>query len=116
MRLNHLYMKIADLVPIKLSDLINQAVHQGNYPDLLKVAQVTPIHKSGSEFDFENNRLIYVLLLLNKVFERTLHSQLISFFYRFKITYEDHYGLLKKSTSDAIVKFTQQCYSYLNKK
>ena len=52
---------------------------------------------------------LFSLFFLNKIFERALHSRLISFFYSFKIIYEDHYGSLKN-------KFTQECYFYLNEK
>ena len=48
-----------------LSVLINEAVHQGVYPDFLKVARVTPIHKSGPKFDFKNYSPISVLPFLN---------------------------------------------------
>ena len=104
------------IAPI-LSDLVNEVVHQDIYPDFLKVVRVTPIHKSGSKFDFKNCRPLSVLPFLNKVFERALHYRLISFFYRFIINYEDQYGFLKnKSTSDAILKFTQEFCSSSNKK
>ena len=62
-----------DGAPI-LSDLISEAVHQGIYPDFLKFARVTPIHKSGSKLDFKNYRPISVFPFLNKVFERALRS------------------------------------------
>ena len=43
-----IYEKVADLIVPILSNLINGAVHQGIYPDFLKVDRVTLIHKSGS--------------------------------------------------------------------
>ena len=48
-----IYKKVADLIAPILSDLINEAVHQGIYPDFPKVARVTPFHMSRSKFDFK---------------------------------------------------------------
>jgi len=105
----------ADIIAPILSDLINEAVKLVVHPDLLKIARVTAIHKSGSTFDMKNYRHISVLPFMNKVFDRALHTRLITFFHKFRIIYEDQYGFLKnESTTDAILKFTQECYSALN--
>ena len=49
-----IYRKIADIIAPVLSSLINETVVSGSYPNLFKVAGVTPIHKSGSKFYFKN--------------------------------------------------------------
>ena len=112
-----IFRKIADIIAPVLSSLINEAVASGSYPNLFKVARVTPIHKAGSKFDFKNYRPISVLPFLNKVFERALHSRISKFYHKYNVIYEDQYGFLRnKSTTDAILKFTQECYSALNSK
>ena len=112
-----IYKIIADIIAPLLSDLINEAVSSGIYPDAFKTARVTPIHKSGPKFDVKNYRPISVLPFMNKVFERVLHTRLIKFCYKYDLIFEDQYGFLKnKSTTDAILKFTQECYAALNSK
>ena len=55
MKFHHLFTKKkSDLIALILSELINETVHRGIYPDFFKVARVKPISKSGSQFDFEN--------------------------------------------------------------
>ena len=109
------HRKIADIIAPALSSLINEAVASGSYPYLFKVAGVTSIQKSGPKCDFENYRPISVLPFLNKVFDRALHSRFSKFYHESKVIYEDQYGFFKnRSTTDAILKIAQGCYSALN--
>ena len=66
MRFHLSYRKVAYLIARIPSDLINEAVHQGVYPDSLKVFRDTPIHKFRSKFDFKNYRPKSVLPFLNQ--------------------------------------------------
>jgi len=52
------------------------AVNQGIYPQNFKCAQVTPIHRSGSEKVCTNYRPISVLSTLSKIFEKLLCDRL----------------------------------------
>ena len=72
-------VKISDIVASILSTLINEAFAYGSYHNLFKVAWVFPIHRSSSQHDFNNNRLISVLPFLNKLLERALHSRVSIF-------------------------------------
>ena len=79
------------------------------------LARVTPIHISSSKFDFKNYRPIPVLPFLNKVFERALHSRISKFYHKSNDVNEHQCSFLKnKSTTDAILKFTQESYSAFN--
>ena len=48
-----------------LSDIINLSLNQGVFPDLLKIAKVTPIHKKGGTLDCNNYRPISLLTNVN---------------------------------------------------
>ena len=50
------------------------------FPDELKEAYVTPIHKKSSKTKKENYRPISILPVLSKVFERLLHKQISNHF------------------------------------
>ena len=59
-----------------LMDCINDAIHKSVFPDSLKIANITPVHKKEVPTDKENYRPVSVLPLLSKVFEGLLYDQL----------------------------------------
>lgn len=66
----------ADLLHIKMKDLINTNLTSHLFPDVLKLADVNPIHKKNVRIDPENYRPVSVLTSTSKVFERVLHDQI----------------------------------------
>ena len=70
---------------------------------MFKVARASPIHKSGSDFNFEITDH-YQLYLFLKVF-----------YNKYEVIYEDQYGFLENnSTTDAILKITREHYLAFN--
>ena len=59
-----------------LTDFINDALSQGIFPDSLKFANITPVHKKDEASDKENYRLVRVLPLFSKIFEKFIYDQL----------------------------------------
>ena len=55
--------------------IINQSLHSGIFPDKLKIAKVTPIHKKGDIKLFTNFRPISVLPGISKIFETVICDQ-----------------------------------------
>ena len=49
---------------------------KGIYPDIFKIANITPVHKKDEPTDKEHYRLKNVSSLLSKVFERLIYDQL----------------------------------------
>ena len=68
--------KIIDLVVTPLTHLFNRCVVGGRFPDVFKIACVTPVHKKGSGDIAANYRPISVLPVIGRVFERLLGIQL----------------------------------------
>ncbi|CAB4027123.1 Hypothetical predicted protein [Paramuricea clavata] len=56
--------------------LINLCLRQSIFPDVEKLANVTPIFKSGDRSSMDNYRPISVLPVLAKIIERVVHKQL----------------------------------------
>ena len=54
-------------------------VQNGLFPDLLKLADVTTLHKTGEKTRKENYRPVSVLPTVSKVFERILGKQIIDY-------------------------------------
>ena len=92
-KLNPKKAAIADCIPTKflkiannisahyLSLLFNICANTGVYPNILKIAQVFPIHKKGSKLECSNYRPISLLSPINKVFEKLLYSRLYLLLY-----------------------------------
>ena len=112
-----IYKKVVDIISPVISDLINSSVNSGTFPKLLKIARVVPIHKGGTKSDVTNYRPISILPTLSKIFEKIIHKKVTVFFNKFNLFYPDQYGFQsKKSTTDAIIRFTDKCYDILNDK
>ena len=63
-----------------LTDIINDCLLKGVFPDELKKAEVTPIFKKIDCLNKENYRPISLLPYMSKVFERIIYKQLVNFF------------------------------------
>ena len=58
-----------------LTMLINDILENGIYPDILKIASIKPIHKSGSRTNVDSYRAISLLPTIDKVIEKILYEQ-----------------------------------------
>ena len=65
-----LLKSVAHIVARPLSELINNSIRNGCFPDLWKRARVIPLHKSGSLDDMDNFRPISILCTVSKIIER----------------------------------------------
>ena len=60
--------------------IYNASLMNGIFPEVWKLARVTPIHKSGPKTDTNNYRPISVISVFSRVLERLTHDQLNEFF------------------------------------
>ena len=72
-------LKLSPYFSTGIAELFNHIISIGQYPDMLKIATVIPIHKSGSKSDIKNFRPISLLPILDKIFEHLIHDRLVSF-------------------------------------
>ena len=83
--------------------IFNEFMKRGSYPGIFKLAKVTALFKGGIESEADNYRPISVLPVLNKVFEKVIHNQLVDFLDLHKVLSKQQFGFRKKhSTSHAI--------------
>ena len=61
-----------------LTKLLNDSFRQGVYPNVLKIALVIPIHKSGSKNQFSNYRPVSILSSFSKIFKKCVYKQISS--------------------------------------
>ena len=71
---------VSDIVSPILCDIINKSISIGCFPDILKIARVTPLFKEGSTEEVNNYRPISNLPLFSKIFERVFYDQLYRYF------------------------------------
>ena len=66
-----------DSVASPLCHVFNCCLNQGVYPSGLKIAKVIPLYKTGDPTNVTNYRPISLLSVVNKIFEKLIHSRLI---------------------------------------
>ena len=89
--------------------IINNSINKGTVPDLLKISCITPIFKNGNKTDPANYRPISILPSFNKILERVIYDQLITFLDDHKILNNFQFGFRKKhSTEQAILEITDK--------
>lgn len=86
-----------------LTDIVNDCLKNGTFPDSLKIAKVIPLHKKGCHNNVENYRPISILPVFSKVFEKILEKRLLKFFTENELLNCKQFGFRKGlSTGDAI--------------
>ena len=88
-----------------LSHLFNTCIESGKYPDLWKIARVTPVYKKGEATDVSNYRPISILCNFSKVFEIILHNKIYSQI-RTSISTQQHGFVKGRSTLTNLVLFS----------
>ena len=86
-----------------LCHILNLSIRTGKVPDIWKKAKIKPLRKSGATNDPSNFRPISVLpIILSKILERTMHSQLLSYLETNNLLTECQFGYRQhRSTNHA---------------
>ena len=98
-----------------LSELINLSFNMGVFPEILKIAKVTPLHKKECKLNFQNYRPISLLSVLSKNFEKTIYSRVYSYLVKNDLIFEKQFGFRNKySTSHALISITERIKSLVD--
>ena len=112
-----IFKSIRNYISNPLSKILNVSFTTGIFPDSLKLAKLTAVHKKGCKKTVSNYRPISSLPFISKIYERCMTNRIISFFSKFNLFSNKQFGFLKKrSTKDAILDFTETVYDALNAK
>jgi len=80
------YIKLsAKIISLILANIYNNCITTGCFPNILKIAEVVPIYKSGAKNEWSNYHPISILSPFSKIFEKCLHTQLYNYFVQNKI-------------------------------
>ena len=92
-----------------LINIINLSFNQGIFPNLLKIANVIPIHKKGDKLDCNNYRPISLLSNISKIFENCMHTRLTNFLRINKLLFSHQFGFRNGySTNHALTSFPEK--------
>ena len=105
--LNVLRISAPILVP-HLVSIFNLSFKSGIFPDLMKLAKVIPIFKTGSKLSVNNYRPISLLSIFSKIFEKLVHKQLNDFLMLNSVFYESQFGFQKgRSTTHSLIEIVE---------
>ena len=79
-----------------LEIIFNESFETGIVPSNLKIANVIPIYKKGSQTLVENYRPISLLSIFNKILEKLMYTRLLSFLNKEKVLFEKQFGFRSK--------------------
>ena len=97
---------LINVIKVPLCMVFNKSLHNGEFPDLMKVARVIPLHKGGNKDVPGNYRPISLLPVFSKILEHIVYDHLVRHCTENNIIYSRQYGFRKDhSTSDAIANF-----------
>ena len=112
------FLKIAaPILAFPLSVFLNHCLTFGTFPNRLKLAKVVPVFKKGLTDQLSNYRPISLLPSLSKLFERIIHSRLLSFFEYNNTIVTTQYGFRhNRSTIHPILDLITSCFDNINNK
>lgn len=84
-----------------LTEIINNDLKNGIFPDILKIARVVPVYKNGDKFEMNNYRAISVLPNPSKLYEKIIYKQLNEYLIQSNFYHERQYGFVNKSNTTA---------------
>ena len=76
---NKLLIATVDIIIEPLTILFNCCLNEGIFPNIWKIAHVTPLHKEGPENLCNNYRPISLLSCVGKVLEQCVYSRVLNY-------------------------------------
>ena len=92
----------AVIAPV-LSKLFNKCMREGTFPNLLKIAEIIPLHKGGDKTQATNYRPISLLPLFGKLFEKIIAKRLTNFFDKNNVISQNQFGFRKHHSTELAV-------------
>ncbi len=109
--------KVAIYIYQPLTHLFNQCLNENAFPELWKLANVTPVYKKGISSDPSNYRPISVTSVVSKTFEKIICLQMSNYLETNDLINPNQFGYRQNlSTEDAIVKLVEDMKNAMNKR
>ena len=112
---NWLLKKIVSVIKKPLCVIFNKSLRQGIYPNLMKIAKVIPLFKSGDRKIPDNYRPISLLPVISKVLEKIVYVRMLRHMDDNNIVYPRQYSFRHGfSTSDAVTNLVGEILNCFN--
>jgi exonuclease III len=109
--------KISLYIVMPLTYLVNCSFREGAFPDLMKISEIKPLYKKGSEVDASNYRPIALTSSIAKVFEKAFLIQLEKYYEENNFMPEQQHGFRKnRSTVTALFDMVTTVYESMNQR
>ena len=89
---NNMLKQLHASIALPLTIIFNKSLTEGNFPDLMKLADTVPIHKSKEKFLTINYRPISLLITMSKLLEKIIYKRTYSFVNSTGQLYQSQYG------------------------
>ena len=89
---NILLKKLSNCLLEPLEILFNKSLKEGTFPDKMKLADITPLHKSKIMHDCNNYRPISLLLTISKLLEKIMYTRTYKFLETSNLLFTSQYG------------------------
>ena len=71
--------KLSDSISSPLSIIFNRSLIDGEFPEMMKLADIIPLHKGGNPHLLDNYRPVSLLITLFKILEKIMYSRVYNF-------------------------------------
>ena len=103
---NVLLKRLINVIKGPLCTIFNKSLQLGQFPDLMKIAKVLPLFKSGYLLDVDNYRPISLLPVMAKILKKFVYQCVSTHMDENNILFNWQFGFrAKHSTVDAIADF-----------
>ena len=90
------------LAPI-LAQIFNKCIREGIFPNLMKIAEIIPLHKDGVRTNSTNYRPISLLPIFGKLFEKIIADRMIKFFDKNDVITQRQFGFRNNHSTELAV-------------
>ena len=100
-----------ELIAESLTNIFNKSIEKGVFPNDLKIACISPIHKGNSKLECCNYRPTSIISVVAKVFEKLISRQLNGYLESNHLLSDSQAGFMKKSsTTTSLLNNTNKWY------
>ena len=89
---NILLQQIKDSITYPLTIISNHSITEGEFPNGMKAANVSPLYKSKEKYMVTNYRPISLLITMSKILEKVVYCRVYNFLVENEQLYQSQYG------------------------
>ena len=100
---NNLLKKLCPVLLTPLEKIFNKSLNEGVFPELMKLADISPLFKSKLDNEANNYRPISLLMTISKVLEKIMYQRTYGFMESTGQIYNSQYGFRSQHSCESAV-------------